>query len=193
MEYCLWSDETGDVRSFADGENLASTDCDGFDGLRLVFGKAFAGVDDAVEEDDVGSAGDAHHVPVGWGIRVPSGLASVSGLSGAQDGCGYGRSGERWKNHGANCAHGRSVRDFFRFRELRERVRLIAHASQIGIRLLLSGPFGHEGGEQQNAAETEFTVLVAVPLGEGVGTAAVAACSNRERRNAEGERNVGVG
>ena len=42
----------------SDGEDFAAADGDGFDDLRLVFGEANAGVDDAVEEDDVRRAGD---------------------------------------------------------------------------------------------------------------------------------------
>ena len=44
--------------SSADGENLAAADGDGFDDLGLVIRESDAGVDRAVEVDDVGSAGD---------------------------------------------------------------------------------------------------------------------------------------
>ena len=50
----LGSGEAGDFVGRADGENFAAADGDGFDDLRLVFSEANAGVDDAVEKDDVG-------------------------------------------------------------------------------------------------------------------------------------------
>ena len=59
--------------------------------------------------------------------------------------------------------------------------------------LLLSGPLGHGYGEEEDAAEAGFAVLVAVPLGDGVGAAAIAACAHGERRDAESDRDVGVG
>ncbi len=58
VENGFGSGEARDVFGGADGENFAATDGDGFDDLRLVFRESFAGVDDAVEVDDIGSAGD---------------------------------------------------------------------------------------------------------------------------------------
>ena len=63
--------EARDVFSRADGEHFAAADGDGFDGLRLVFSESDAGVDDAVEEDDVGRGGDGSDLVDAMGLGVP--------------------------------------------------------------------------------------------------------------------------
>ena len=50
----FWTGEAGDVFGGSDGEDFAASNGHGFHGAGLVIGESFAGVDDAVEEDDVG-------------------------------------------------------------------------------------------------------------------------------------------
>ena len=74
VEHGFGSGEACDVFGLADGEHFAAADGDGFDDLRLVFSESNAGVDDAVEEDDVGRAGD------GLGIVDAAGLARLGAV-----------------------------------------------------------------------------------------------------------------
>ncbi len=46
--------------------------------------------------------------------------------------------------------------------------------------------------EQEDTAQAEFAVLVGVPLGDGVGAAALAACADGNGWNAAGEGDIGV-
>ena len=86
--------------SGADGEDFAAADGHGLHGLRLVFGKAFAGVDDAVEEDDVGDGG----LGCGW-VRAMRGRRIRGGRLGGADGAESEAEGAT----GRRDAHGRSL------------------------------------------------------------------------------------
>ncbi len=93
----IGSGETLDVRVAADGEDSAAADGDGLNRLRLVFRKTFAGVDDGVEEDDVGDMlCDCRGVLGRMILR--------SGLCGVRDGCG-----DCHSKQNDDGAHGRSL------------------------------------------------------------------------------------
>ena len=59
--------------------------------------------------------------------------------------------------------------------------------------LLIRRPFQHGEGEKKHTLERELAVFRRIPLVQRVSVSAVAACAHGESRNAERERNVGVG
>ena len=65
----------------ADGEHFAAADGHGLDDLRLVFSETFAGIDDAIEEDDVGRSGGVRCcMRCRWlGVPVRGGFEGGSG------------------------------------------------------------------------------------------------------------------
>ncbi len=102
VEDGLGAGEAGDFVVGADGENFAAADGDGLDGLRFVVREAVAGVNDAVEEDDVG--GDLGRR---WGHGATGG--AVMGGDGL---CGSERGREKDSEMDAGwCAHARSLAD----------------------------------------------------------------------------------
>ncbi len=58
VENGFGTSEARDLFCGSDREHFAASDGDGFYDLRLVFSEPFAGVNDAVEVDDIGDAGD---------------------------------------------------------------------------------------------------------------------------------------
>ncbi len=77
VESSFRTGKTRDVFSLAYSEHFAAANGDGLNRLRLIFRETFAGIDDAIEKDDVGRCGGVRccmrcrwlGVPVRWRIR----------------------------------------------------------------------------------------------------------------------------
>ena len=59
-------------------------------------------------------------------------------------------------------------------------------------KLLFGSPFDHGQGQQQHPPEANFAIFGGVPLGLGVRAAAVSSRAQRQSRNAQRERDIGV-